>query len=225
VRLTVIGCSPAWPNPGGAQSGYLLEGPGRLLIDCGPGVLARLREREPWPAVGAVVLTHTHLDHTADLVGWLWGTLMGPGRGRPKPELFVPPAGLHLEDRLDQAFTIRTYAERAEFQAAGFRITAVPVQHPNGHGLRITDGARTYAHSGDSGPTETLVELARDADLFLCEATQAEDEPAPMHLRASEAAAIAADAGAKRLVLIHRPAELPPPVGCDVAYDGLELEL
>ena len=39
VKLTVVGCSPAWPNPGGAQSGYLLEGPGRLLLDCGPGVL------------------------------------------------------------------------------------------------------------------------------------------------------------------------------------------
>ena len=44
VKLTVVGSSPAWPNPGGAQSGYLIEGPGRLLLDCGPGVLARLRE-------------------------------------------------------------------------------------------------------------------------------------------------------------------------------------
>src|SRR5437868_9621587 len=37
VQLTVIGCSPAWPNAGGAQSGYLVEGDGRLLLDCGPG--------------------------------------------------------------------------------------------------------------------------------------------------------------------------------------------
>ena len=46
VRLTVIGSSPAWPNPGSAQSGYLVEGAGALLLDCGPGVLGRLRERE-----------------------------------------------------------------------------------------------------------------------------------------------------------------------------------
>src|ERR1044072_2361306 len=45
VRFAVLGCSPAWPTPGGAQSGYLLDGPGTLLLDCGPGVLARLRER------------------------------------------------------------------------------------------------------------------------------------------------------------------------------------
>src|SRR5437773_11797784 len=62
VKLTVVGCSPAWPNPGGAQSGYLVEGSERVLLDCGPGVLGRLREREPWPTVDAIALTHFHLD-------------------------------------------------------------------------------------------------------------------------------------------------------------------
>src|SRR5215210_7995966 len=59
VKLNVVGCSPAWPNPGGAQSGYLLESDdgGRLLLDCGPGVLARLRERAPWPKVNAIAIT------------------------------------------------------------------------------------------------------------------------------------------------------------------------
>src|SRR5215475_5726486 len=61
VHLTVVGCSPAWPNPGGAQSGYLLDGPGRLLLDCGPGVLARLREESAWPEVDAIAITHWHL--------------------------------------------------------------------------------------------------------------------------------------------------------------------
>ena len=65
VRLTVIGCSPAWPNPGGACSGYLVDG--RLLLDCGPGVLAKLRLREPWPTVEAIAITHLHLDHWGDL--------------------------------------------------------------------------------------------------------------------------------------------------------------
>ncbi len=59
MKLTVVGCSPAWPNPGGAQSGYLLEGPGRLLLDCGPGVLARLRSngKNGWPDVDAIAIT------------------------------------------------------------------------------------------------------------------------------------------------------------------------
>ncbi|MEX0673209.1 MAG: MBL fold metallo-hydrolase, partial [Gaiellaceae bacterium] len=71
VKLTVVGCSPAWPNPGGAQSGYLLDGSKRLLLDCGPGVLARLREEEGWPRIDAIAITHFHLDHWGDLVPWV----------------------------------------------------------------------------------------------------------------------------------------------------------
>src|SRR5581483_9559300 len=76
VKLTVVGCSPAWPNPGGAQSGYLVEDDGRrLLLDCGPGVLARLRQDAEWPEVDAIVITHFHLDHWGDVVPWVWGAL------------------------------------------------------------------------------------------------------------------------------------------------------
>jgi len=226
VKLTVIGCSPAWPNPGSAHSGYLLETDGRrLLLDCGPGVLARLREREPWPAVDAIAISHLHLDHVADLVGWLWGAVMGPGRGAPKPALWLPAGGREglapLGGDLRDAFEVHEYADREPFEAAGFTVTAYPTRHAAlPHGLRVVDGARTLAYSGDSGPHPVLAELARDADLFLCEATQAEGEEVDLHLTASQAAAV----GAGRLLLTHRPAELPPE-GCEVAYDGLELEV
>jgi len=98
VKVIVVGCSPAWPNPGGAQSGYLVEGDGRLLLDCGPGVLARLRATDDgWPRVDAVAITHFHLDHWGDLVPWIFGAAFGPGREVPKPELWLPPGG---NDRL-----------------------------------------------------------------------------------------------------------------------------
>ena len=109
MKFSVIGCSPAWPNPGGAHSGYVLEhSSGRLLIDCGPGVLGRLREREGWPRVDAIAITHFHLDHWGDLVPWVWGTFYGLGRGRAHPELWLPPDGSRFlvlataEDRQEQ---------------------------------------------------------------------------------------------------------------------------
>src|SRR5438034_1947841 len=91
VRLTVVGSSPAWPNPGGAQSGYLIEsGDGRLLLDCGPGVLARLRQLNGgWPDVDGVVVTHWHLDHWGDLVPWVWGAMAGPAQHRRQVRLWV----------------------------------------------------------------------------------------------------------------------------------------
>src|SRR5688500_8963977 len=70
VKLTVVGCSPAWPNPDGAQPGYLVEGPGRHMLECGPRVLARLREGNGWPQVDAIVVSHFRLDHWCDLVPW-----------------------------------------------------------------------------------------------------------------------------------------------------------
>lgn len=233
VRLTVIGSSPAWANPGSAHSGYLVDGRGRLLLDCGPGVLAGLRLRiASWPPADAIVVTHLHLDHVADLVGWQWAQLMGPGRGGDPVPLWLPPGGsaelrglLHREA---DAFSVREYRARESFDAAGFRVTALPVVHygRDAFGLRVEDGDSSLAYSGDTAPTPALVELARGADLFLCEATLAEVERAPRgHLTAGEALEAAAAAGARRTVLTHRPVELPRPDGCELAVDGAVLEV
>src|SRR5207245_5054075 len=139
VKLTVVGCSPAWPNPGGAQSGYLVEGPGRLLLDCGPGVLARLREQEGWPQVDAIAITHFHLDHWGDVVPWVWGRMFGLGRDYGTPELWLQPGGRDVlrsfgermgqPDMFDRTFTIHEYAEDETFTAAGFEITPIRLPH------------------------------------------------------------------------------------------------
>ena len=72
----------------------MLESDGsRLLLDCGPGVLARLRERWPWPKIDAIAVTHWHLDHWGDLVPWVWALSFGPASEAPPPELWLPPRG------------------------------------------------------------------------------------------------------------------------------------
>ncbi|HVA31454.1 MAG TPA: MBL fold metallo-hydrolase [Gaiellaceae bacterium] len=239
MKLTVVGCSPAWPNPGGAQSGYLVEGKGRLLLDCGPGVLARLRERESWPQIDAIVLTHFHLDHWGDLVPWVFGAAYGAGRSGPRPELWLPPGGgatlrslgatLGFAARLDDVFALHEYKDGAPFAAAGFSVTPVKLAHYTEltFGLRVSNGESTVAYSGDTAPTPRLAELARDADLFLCEATLLEPEPPDDrgHLTAGEAVEAFEASGARRLVVIHRPDELPLDAGVERARDGLELTL
>jgi ribonuclease BN (tRNA processing enzyme) len=239
VKLTVVGCSPAWPNPGGAQSGYLVEGSGRLLLDCGPGVLSRLRAREPWPLVDAIALTHFHLDHWGDLVPWVFGASFGAGRDAKQPQLWVPPGGgdtlegyggaMGFGPRLHGAFDVREYEEGVPFEAAGFDVTPVRLLHyqERTFGLRVTDGRATLAYSGDTAPTPSITELARDADVFLCEATLAESEPPEErgHLSADEAVAAFEAAGAKRLIVIHRPDELPLNGGVERAYDGLQIDI
>ena len=240
VKLTVVGCSPAWPNPGGAQSGYLLEGSGRLLLDCGAGVLARLREREPWPRMDAIAITHFHLDHYGDLVPWVWGALFGPGRELDRPQVWLPPGGTekleHLgthfgrEDMFANAFELREYADGEPFATAGFEVTPLRMLHYDlvTFGFRVAKNGTVLAYTGDSGPCPALAELARDADLMICEATLIAAKPeggTRGHLSAEEAVAAFRDSGAKRLLLTHRPDELPLDPGLERAYDGYELEL
>jgi len=232
----VAGCSPAWPNAGGAHSGYLLEGAGgRLLLDCGPGVLPKLRQQAAWPHIDAIAITHFHLDHWGDLVPWVWGSRHGPGRDTEPPQLLVPPGGrtwlaeigtrLGFEDMFENSFRLVEYAEGEPIAAAGFELLALRVPHYAlaAFGFRVTAGRRTFAYSGDSGPADALAELARDADLFVCEATLRDTEPDPRgHLSLDEAAAAFEASGARRLLVTHRPQELPT-VGHEQAFDGMEL--
>jgi ribonuclease BN (tRNA processing enzyme) len=234
VKLVVIGCSPAWHNPDGAESGYLIEGEKRLLLDCGPGVFSSLRKRDGWPRVDAIAITHFHLDHWGDLVPWTFGASFGPGRGSPKPELWLPPGGVETlasftvklnADPLFDAFSVREYEEDVAFSAAGFQIVPVRVLHYdlNAFGFRVSNGEKVLAYSGDSGPSPSLATLARGADLFVCEATLAAPEPAMRgHLTQAEALAAHSESGAKRLLVVHRPDELPLDDGIERAWDGYE---
>lgn len=241
MKLTIIGSSPAWPNPGSAHAGHLVEADGRaLLLDCGPGVLARLREREEWPSVDAIAITHFHLDHWGDLVPWVWGSWHRAGKGDRRPELWVFRGGReHLArlgtlvgfpDMFERPFEVREYDGETPFTAAGLEVTAVRLPHYTleTYGFRVSDGSATLAYSGDTGPSDRLVELARDVDVFVCEATLEHgdaDGQTRGHLSAEEAIAAHESAGARRLVLTHRPYELPVPAGGELAYDGFALEL
>jgi ribonuclease BN (tRNA processing enzyme) len=237
-----VGCSPAWPNPGISHSGYLVEGDGRrLLLDCGPGVLADLRTSDGgWPRVDAIVITHWHLDHWGDLVPWVWGRMFGLGREGEAPELWVPPSGIAqlrqfgtffgTATMFDDVFTLAEYGPREPFRVCGFEVTPFKVPHYqiDTYALRVTNGRRTLAYSGDSAPSDELVEMARDADLFICEATLIDsnaDGTPRGHLSVDEAVAAFEASGAKRLLITHRPDELPLDPALEGAQPGLVVEI
>jgi ribonuclease BN (tRNA processing enzyme) len=241
VRLTVIGCSPAWPNPGSAHSGYLVEGPERLLLDCGPGVLGRLREAEAWPSVDAIAITHFHLDHWGDLVPWVWGSFYLSTNGHvPRPQLWVQPGGteflaelgerLGFPDMFERAFQLAEYVPDEPFVAGALSVTPVRVPHYRleTYAFRVENATRSLTYSGDAAPCPELVEAARGVDLFVCEATllRADLDGEPRgHLSLDEAIAAFEDSGARRLLVTHRPHELPPPAAHELAHDGLEIEV
>jgi ribonuclease BN (tRNA processing enzyme) len=220
VRLTILGSSPSWPNPGEASSGYLVEtSGGSLLLDCGNGVLGRLRAlRETGPT--AIVLSHLDPDHISDLWSVMFGISYGPLRW-PGTTLYAPPGGrVVLSEILDafgstigsleRALTVREYRTTEPLAVAGATLRFARTRHSaHSYATRITDGDRTLVFTGDAALTSGLVEHARDAQLLLAEATFAArtDAAAGMHMTASQAASLAVDAGVSKLVLTHLAAE------------------
>ena len=98
LALTVLGGSPAWPNPGQAASGYLVESArSRVLLDCGSGIASELRAHDPGPLTD-IVISHFHADHWFDLVPLHYVFRYGIWKDRPRPALHLPPGGRTVLD-------------------------------------------------------------------------------------------------------------------------------
>ncbi|MFI6504604.1 MBL fold metallo-hydrolase [Nonomuraea typhae] len=210
MRMTVLGGCGAWPAAGEACSGYLIEHDGfRVLVDPGYATMPRLLELVPAERIDAVLVSHGHPDHCADLNPLLRARALG---GRPPAALpvFAPAGALDAVLALDRASMLAgsfRLKETADTEIGPFtlRVFHLPHHVPNA-GLRLSADGVTIAYTGDTGPSPELAELARDADVYLAEATYPEavpDEDAPYLSSARQAGATAAEAGAGHLVLTH----------------------
>ncbi len=222
----MLGKSPSWQDVDGACSGYLVELEGfRLLLDCGPGVFAKLRRYVAYVDVDAVVISHLHADHFLDLVPFSYALTYGPGaRPAQSPALHVPPGARACfrrvvgawgaEDLIENVFALREYDPGESLDAGPLSVRFQPVPHfgpTHAVDLRAArGGGGRLTFSADCAPSEELCAFARDTDLLIVEATLPEPErDGPRgHMTAAEAGAQARKAGARRVVLTHRTDEL-----------------
>ncbi|HYX85311.1 MAG TPA: MBL fold metallo-hydrolase [Gaiellales bacterium] len=222
LALTVLGGSPAWPNPGQAASGYLIESPrARVLMDCGSGIAAELRANDPGPLTD-IIISHFHADHWFDLVPLHYAYRYGSWHDRPRAALHLPPGGRSVLDRVaavwdgsvetfEAAWDVTEYDPDLDLRLADLRFSFAPSLHyTTCYSIKIDAGGATIAYSADTAPTERLARFAHGADLFLCEASLRDatgDSTERGHMDAAEAGREAARAGVSRLLLTHVPAE------------------
>jgi ribonuclease BN (tRNA processing enzyme) len=215
VRLTVLGCAGTFPGPDSPCSGYLLEHDGfRLVIDLGAGALGQLQRHVGLLDIDAVYVSHLHADHCIDLVAYSYARRYHPS-GQPPPLPVYGPKGLRerifASYEAPPAFGLESVYDwrevpPGEHRIGPFEVLTQRVNHPvECHGLRISAGGRTLAYSGDTGVCDELVDVARGADLFLCEASWAHqpDNPPGIHLSGHEAGESAARAEVGRLLVTH----------------------
>jgi ribonuclease BN (tRNA processing enzyme) len=186
----------------------------RILLDLGNGSLGALQRYADIYAVDAVLLSHLHVDHCIDLCSYYVARKYHPDGAHCRIPVFGPSG---TADRMAAAYGLpRRPGMHDEFNfmrhttdstvIGPFTIETTRVAHPvETYAIKVTSQGRSLVYSGDTGPTDALVELSRGADLALYEASfvNGRDNPTDLHLTAAQAGEHAKRAGIERLVLTH----------------------
>ncbi len=218
-RVTILGSGTCVPYARRGPAGYAVEAAGRiLLVDSGSGTLGRLVQAGlDHRHLDAVLYTHTHPDHSADLAPLLFALNYTPGFERRRLLRLLGPAGfgdfLGRLEQLHPGIAPKSYeielVEMADSRVAlgDVTIQSRRVEHANlpAVGYRVEAEGVTLVFSGDTTYCDGLVEVARGADLLIIEASSPfpDRDPGP-HLTAALAGRVAAEAGARRVVLTHQ---------------------
>lgn len=223
MNVTVLGRYAPYPAVGGACNGYLVRhGSTALLLDAGSGVASRLQQYIKIDDLTAVLVSHLHEDHIADVhcLRFMQLNAHMEGRTQAKLQVYAPaePAANHRWLEEGEAWQeLREYDPEQKLVLGELEVSFKRMKHPlPTYGMRIKpvgqDGP-VFVYTADTGECPEVRELAQGADLLIIEAALVEEHAHKRvfgHLTAAEAAGVAKDAGAKRALLTHLWPEFDP---------------
>lgn len=231
MQLTVVGCSGSIPGPDNPASCYLLEADGfRLVVDLGSGALGALQRYTGLDQVDAVALSHLHADHFIDMCSFWVARTYWHGDPLPRIPVYGPAdtaqriARANDDPDITETFDVVTLTPGRR-QIGPFTVTAGHVAHPvEAFAFRFEHAGRVLAYSGDTGESPVLIELAKSADVLLCEAgfPDLPDLPPGLHLSGRQAGQHASAAGAHHLVLTHVPPDNDPALSLAAAQSTFQ---
>lgn len=212
MKFTVIGCWGGYPAPGEATSAYLIEKDGfNLLIDFGSGALSAVQRYKNIMDIDAVILSHYHEDHVAD-IGVLQYAWLTQSYLREMNES-LPLYGHHGDEvgfsKLTHDFTEGiAYNPEDVLHIGPLTIEFLKTNHPvDCYGMRISDGSKTIVYTADTGYQNEWIDFSRNADLLItdCNFYAHQDGGQAGHMTSEEGGHIAEMAQVKELILSHLP--------------------
>jgi len=244
MHLQFVGCGDAFGSGGRLNTCFHVVGErANFLIDCGASSLIGLaRYGITRDAIDTILITHFHGDHFGGVPYFILASHFGK---RARPLTLAGPPGIEawyvraLEAAFERFSTVKlafelrimSLPERVATAVGPLQVTPFAVVHGDSggpfFGYRIAVENRIIAFSGDTEWTETLVDIARDADLFISEC-YAYDKPIRYHLNFRTLAQNLPRLAAKKLVLTHMSDEMLAQrqrVPLTTADDGMVVEL
>jgi ribonuclease BN (tRNA processing enzyme) len=210
LTVTVLGASGSYAGPGGACSGYLLRSPGAtVVVDLGPGTLARLQEHVAVADVDALVLSHEHPDHWLDvpILRNAMRYYLGLDGLRTYGPAGVVAAARALVGEVEPTLLPATVAAGDTVSVGDLTLAFARTDHPvETLAVRVSagdDAVPLLLYTADTGPGWDPVGWADGVGLLLCEATVAPGDENPVHLSSRQAGELARRLGAGRLVVTH----------------------
>lgn len=214
MKLIILGSGTCVPSLKRNAPGYYLEaGDCRLIVDCGSGTLLQLeRAGKSYRDIDAVLLTHLHPDHFADLMPLIHALIATPGFKRRRKLSVIGPEGLRRYYDLAiasiigsiRSFSISVKEIEKSLMLGPITISAMRTVHSDSSiAYRFEDGEKALVYTGDAAYDAGLVDISKGADVLVIDASYPESMKVKNHLTVRECGFVAEKAGVKRLILSH----------------------
>lgn len=221
--LTFVGSGDAVGSGGRLQTCFHVETEStQFLLDCGASAVPALKRYGiNVHSIETILLTHLHGDHFGGIPFYILDaqfakrtaplTIAGPP-GTEKRVLDAMEVMFPGLSETDHAFDI-TFTELDEQRSVSvgtLQVTASRVVHPSGappYALRVEVDDTALGYSADTEWIDSLIDAARDTDVFICEAYFYEKD-IPYHLDYETLRSHRDELDCDRLIITHMNDEL-----------------